>query len=83
MITDESQLDYSPENMLTIDEVAQRIGVDEDEVEDLIRNGILHTTKMDGEPCVHIAALDLYTSTLIPIANALSSNEELNDVPKS
>jgi hypothetical protein len=82
MITDDSQLEYSPANMLTLDEAAQRIGVDTDEVDDLIRNGCLTSVVYDGQPCIHVSVLDLYTSGLIPIANALSSNAELNDVPR-
>ena len=68
--------------MLTFDEAAQRIGVDADAIEDLVRNGCLTTLMYDGEPCIHVSVLDLYTSALIPIANSLSSNEELNQVPR-
>lgn len=82
MIIDESQLEYSPDSMLTLDEAGQRIGVESDEIEDLVRNGVLSSVIYDGEPCIHVSALNLYTSTLIPIANALSSNQELNDVPR-
>jgi hypothetical protein len=69
MISDDSQLEYSPGNMLTLDEAAQS-------------NGCLASVVYDEEPCIHVSVLDLYTSKLIPIANALSSNEELNDVPR-
>lgn len=79
MPLDNRQLEFSPADLLTIDEVAQRMSIEPNEVEDLIKNNTLPAVTEGGEPMVHVAQVDYYTSTEISKAAHLGgSNEEID-----
>jgi excisionase family DNA binding protein len=73
------QLEFSPADLLTIDEVAQRMSIEPHEVEDLIKNNTLPAVTEGSEPMVHVAQVDYYTSTEISKTAQLGgSNEEVD-----
>ncbi len=79
MPLDNRQLEFTPGALLTIDEVAQRMSIEPSEVEDLIRNNTLPAIAEGGEPMIHVAQVDYYTSTEISKATHLGgSNEEID-----
>lgn len=79
MPLDNRQLEFTPGSLLTIDEVAQRMSIEPSEVEDLIRNNTLPAITEGGEPMVHVAQVDYYTSSEVSkTAHLGGSNEEID-----
>lgn len=79
MPLDNRQLEFTPGSLLTIDEVSARMNIEPNEVEDLINNNTLPAITEGGEPMVHVAQVDYYTSTEISKAAHLGgSNEEID-----
>lgn len=79
MPLDNRQLEFTPGALLTIDEAAQRMNVEPDEVEDMIRNNTLPAVTEGGEPMIHVAQVDYYTSTEISkTAHLGGSGEEVD-----
>ncbi len=79
MPLDNRQLDFSPGSLLTVDEVAERMSIEPQEVEDLIQNNTLPAVTEGGESMVHVAQVDYYTSTEISkTAHLGGSNEEVD-----
>lgn len=78
MPTYHEQLDNSPGELLTIYEAAQRMNVDAEEVEDMIRNNTLTSVTIAGEHRVPVSQLDQYTSSEIEVASLKGSNEEVD-----
>lgn len=79
MPLDNRQLEFTPGALLTIDEAAQRMNVEPDEVEDMIRNNTLPAVIEGGEPMIHVAQVDYYTSAEISkTAHLGGSNEEVD-----
>jgi excisionase family DNA binding protein len=79
MPLDDRQLENSPGALLTVDEAAQRLSIEPQEVEDMIRNKTLPAITDGGEPMINVAQLDYYTSTEISKTVHLGgSNEEID-----
>lgn len=79
MPLDNRQLEFDPASLLTLDEVAARMNVEINEVEDMINNNTLPAVTEGGEPMVHVAQVDYYTSTEISKTTHLGgSNEEVD-----
>lgn len=79
MPLDNRQLDFSPGSLLTIDEAAQRMNVEPQEVEDMIQNNTLPAVTEGGEPMIHVAQIDYYSSSEISkTAHLGGSNEEVD-----
>ena len=79
MPLDNRQLEFTPGALLTIDEAAQRMNVEPHEVEDMIQNNTLPSVVENGEPMVHVAQIDYYTSSEISkTAHLGGSNEEVD-----
>lgn len=73
------QLESSPGDLLTIDEAAQRMSVEPQEVEDMIRNNTLPAVIHGDEPMIHVAQVDYYTSTEISKTVHLGGSDEVVD----
>ena len=75
----EKQLEHTPGSLLTLDEAAQRMSVETEDVLEMISNNQLPGHRVAGELMVDVAQVDLFTSTEKRIAAALGSNEEVSE----
>lgn len=79
MSLDNRQLEFTPGSLLTLDEAAQRMSIERQEVEDMIRNNTLPAVMEGDEPMIHVSQIDYYTSTEISkTAHLGGSNEEVD-----
>lgn len=60
----DEHIDNSPADLLTLDEVAARIRVEQVTLEDMLRDGSLPHVMVAGEPRVHVRDVDSYTDTM-------------------
>lgn len=67
----ERQLEHTPGSLLTLDEAAQRMNVQPEDVRQMISNNQLPGHEVAGELMVDVAQIDLFTSNEIKIAMAL------------
>jgi excisionase family DNA binding protein len=75
----DEHIDYSPSDLLTLDEVAARIRVEQVTLEDMLRDGSLPHVMVEGEPRVHIHDLDNYTENITHGTVRMGgSNEEID-----
>lgn len=72
----ERQMEHTPGSLLTLDEAADRLHVDPQEVRSMISNNQLPGHQVGGEWRVDVAQVDLHASTEKKIAAALGSNEK-------
>lgn len=75
------QVEHTPGSMLTLDEAAQRMNVEPEDVRQMISNNQIPGHQVSGEWRVDVAQVDLYRSTERKIAAALGSNEEISPLP--
>lgn len=76
----EQQIEHTPGSLLTLDEAAQRMNVEPQDVRSMISNNQLPGQKISGEWRVDVAQVDLMGSTEKRIAAALGSNEVIDEM---
>ena len=77
----EQHIEHTPGSMLTLDEAAQRLSVEPEDVRHMISNNQIPGHQVAGEWRVDVAQVDLMASTEKRIAAALGS-DELADGPR-
>lgn len=79
MPLDNRQLEFTPGTLLTLDEAAQRLNIEPEEVEDMIRNNTLPAVTEGGEPMIHVSQIDYYSSSEISKTTHLGGSDEVVD----
>ena len=79
MPLDNRQLEFTPGTLLTLDEAAQRLNIEPEEVEDMIRNKTLPAVTEGGEPMIHVSQIDYYSSSEISKTTHLGGSDEVVD----
>lgn len=74
----EQHMQHTPGSLLTLDEAAERMNIEPQDVRQMISNNQLPGQEIEGEWRVDVAQVDLFTSTEKRIVAALGSNEEID-----
>jgi excisionase family DNA binding protein len=74
----EQHIEHTPGSLLTLDEAAQRMNVNPEDVRSMISNNQLPGQQISGQWRVDVAQVDLMTSNEKGIAAALGSDETID-----